>query len=118
MKTPRSPLDRFWVVWIGAVGMLFLLLLIVVLYAGCQHSYSLDNYMAEMAGAEKRAGFFKENGQWTPNALRAYARQLRSGEVIAQGALAEAGVVILQDINVSTVRTALEAVAQRVENCK
>ena len=118
MKNKLSGIDRFWLVWIGTVGTLFILLLVVVLYAGCHRTYSLDSYLGEVAAAEKRADAFKENGRWTPNALRAYAKQLRSGEVIAQGALTEAGVVILQDINVSTVKAALEAVASRTENCK
>lgn len=116
-KFDRIQHSRAWLGLAWSASIATLLIGLMLTYLGCHPSYSLDNYMAQVAGAEKRAEAFKEDGKWTPNALRAYAKQLRSGEVIAQGALAEAGVVILQDINVSTVRTALEAVAQRVEDC-
>ena len=85
----------------------------------CRPPYSetLKGYVAQQEAAERRAEAYKENGKWTPTAIRAFAKGMKSGEVIPQRALAEMGIVILEDLNTSTVRQVLEAEAGWVENC-
>ena len=77
-------------------------------------------YRRQQLKAEERAAAFKENGQWTPAAIRRLAIVgLESGAVVPEQALAEIGVVVIEgnadSYDLVLIRKALLAEAQRRE---
>ena len=98
------------------LSLLFLLAGIIA-GTGCQPPAirPQKSYAQEQAHAEVRAQAFKESGQWTPAAIRRLAGSLKSGAVVPEVALAEIGIVVLEDSNLTTVKDALEQQARARE---